>query len=71
MKHPVDGAKILLSTPGVSHLARIVAYEHHMLLDGSGYPNRPRGSRFTWPAGSSSLRTCMTRCGHTGRIARR
>jgi putative nucleotidyltransferase with HDIG domain len=43
MKHPVDGAKILLSTPGVSHLARIVAFEHHMLLDGSGYPNRPRG----------------------------
>ncbi len=43
MKHPVDGAKILLSAPGVSHLARIVAYEHHMLLDGSGYPNRPRG----------------------------
>jgi HD-GYP domain-containing protein (c-di-GMP phosphodiesterase class II) len=42
-RHPVDGARILLSTPGASELSAIVAYEHHVRADGTGYPKVPRG----------------------------
>jgi HD-GYP domain-containing protein (c-di-GMP phosphodiesterase class II) len=37
-QHPVKGARHLLDTPGVPRLAVIVAYEHHMKFDLSGYP---------------------------------
>lgn len=36
--HPVDGARLLLQSPGALEVAAIVAYEHHIMLDGSGYP---------------------------------
>jgi putative nucleotidyltransferase with HDIG domain len=36
--HPVEGARIILSKPGGSDLAAVVAYEHHIFLDGNGYP---------------------------------
>jgi len=42
-RHPVDGARLLLSTAGASELAAIVAYEHHVRADGTGYPKVPRG----------------------------
>lgn len=38
-QHPEDGAKILLRS-GDGLLPAVVAYEHHMYLDGSGYPPR-------------------------------
>jgi HD-GYP domain-containing protein (c-di-GMP phosphodiesterase class II) len=41
--HPVEGARLLLKSPGVPELASIVAYEHHMNADGSGYPKVPKG----------------------------
>ncbi len=37
-KHPVDGAQILRRTLDLTPLAAIVAFEHHLRLDGSGYP---------------------------------
>ena len=37
-RHPVDGAEILRTTPDVPTLAPIVAFEHHLRLDGTGYP---------------------------------
>jgi HD-GYP domain-containing protein (c-di-GMP phosphodiesterase class II) len=36
--HPQQGAEYLLNKPGIPSLAVIVAYEHHMLYDQSGYP---------------------------------
>ncbi len=36
--HVVDGAEILRSTPDVPALAPIVAFEHHLRIDGTGYP---------------------------------
>lgn len=36
--HPVDGAEILRRTPEMPTLAPIVAFEHHMRIDGTGYP---------------------------------
>lgn len=39
--HTTLGARFLLSVPDMVELAPIVAYEHHMNFDGSGYP-RPR-----------------------------
>ena len=43
-KHVVDGAHILRRTPGMPALASIVAFEHHLKKDFSGYPENV-GSR--------------------------
>jgi putative nucleotidyltransferase with HDIG domain len=40
--HTVEGARFLLNTPGVPELAPIVAYEHHVRMDGCGYPQVPK-----------------------------
>lgn len=37
-RHPVDGAKLILETETNLDLAAIVAYEHHIMLNGGGYP---------------------------------
>ena len=37
-KHPVDGAKMILQSHEALDMAAVVAYEHHMRLDGGGYP---------------------------------
>ena len=37
-RHVVDGSEILRRTPEMPILAPIVAFEHHLRLDGSGYP---------------------------------
>jgi len=52
-RHPEDGARILLATPGVPELAVIVAYEHHIRFDGGGYPAVPR----SWKASLASAVT--------------
>jgi putative nucleotidyltransferase with HDIG domain len=41
-RHVVDGAEILRRTPEMPILAPIVAFEHHLRLDGSGYPGTAR-----------------------------
>jgi len=41
--HPADGAKILMNTPGISKLAYVVTFEHHIKYDLSGYPVVSRG----------------------------
>jgi putative nucleotidyltransferase with HDIG domain len=38
-RHVVDGAEILRSTPEIPTLAPIVAFEHHLRIDGTGYPH--------------------------------
>jgi HD-GYP domain-containing protein (c-di-GMP phosphodiesterase class II) len=52
-RHPEEGARILLATPGVPELAVIVAYEHHIRFDGGGYPAVAK----TW---KSSLASAVT-----------
>src|SRR5581483_2688430 len=37
-RHVVDGAEILRETPDMPALAPVVAFEHHLRLDGTGYP---------------------------------
>ncbi len=37
-KHPLQGAWHLAKIPGLTRLAPIIAFEHHMRYDGSGYP---------------------------------
>ena len=41
-RHVVDGAHILRPTPEMPALAPIVAFEHHLRTDGSGYPDVTR-----------------------------
>jgi putative nucleotidyltransferase with HDIG domain len=38
-RHTLDGAEILRGTPEIPTLAPVVAFEHHLRLDGSGYPS--------------------------------
>ena len=38
-RHVVDGAEMLRATPEIPSLAPIVAFEHHLRLDGTGYPH--------------------------------
>jgi putative nucleotidyltransferase with HDIG domain len=50
--HPVEGAKIIISSEPDLDLAAVVAYEHHVMLNGGGYPTFAfprdchRGSKF-------------------------
>jgi putative nucleotidyltransferase with HDIG domain len=37
-KHPVDGARIIMESDQQLDVAASVAYEHHIMIDGSGYP---------------------------------
>jgi putative nucleotidyltransferase with HDIG domain len=37
-RHTVDGAEILRATPNIPTLAPVVAFEHHLRIDGTGYP---------------------------------
>jgi len=37
-RHTVDGAEILRRTPEMPILAPVVAFEHHLRMDGTGYP---------------------------------
>src|SRR5688572_7510829 len=36
--HVVDGAEILRRTPEIPSIAPVVAFEHHLRIDGTGYP---------------------------------
>ena len=38
-RHVIDGAEILRSTGEIPPLAPVVAFEHHLRLDGAGYPD--------------------------------
>ena len=45
-RHPVQGAKILGKLPGdMPPLLPVIAYQHHMATDGSGYPVRSPGQK--------------------------
>jgi putative nucleotidyltransferase with HDIG domain len=37
-RHPADGARIIMQSDESLDLAAVVAYEHHIMLDGGGYP---------------------------------
>jgi putative nucleotidyltransferase with HDIG domain len=47
-EHPVVGARMLLQNPEPMNLAAVVAYEHHIMLDGGGYPclHDARGAQY-------------------------
>jgi putative nucleotidyltransferase with HDIG domain len=42
-RHPVDGAEMIMESDQELDLAAVVAYEHHMMLDGRGYPTTHYG----------------------------
>jgi HD-GYP domain-containing protein (c-di-GMP phosphodiesterase class II) len=41
-RHPIDGALVLAREPALPPVAGVVAFEHHMHLDHSGYPKMRR-----------------------------
>jgi putative nucleotidyltransferase with HDIG domain len=42
-RHPSDGARIILQSDEDLELAAVVAYEHHVMLNGGGYPRMHYG----------------------------
>lgn len=42
-RHPSDGARLILASEQKLDLAAVVAYEHHIMIDGGGYPCRHYG----------------------------
>lgn len=44
-KHPLFGARYLAGTTNLTRLAPVIAFEHHMKYDGSGYPRLARSGR--------------------------
>lgn len=41
-KHPADGARLILARDEKLDLCATVAFEHHIMIDGGGYPTRTR-----------------------------
>jgi putative nucleotidyltransferase with HDIG domain len=61
-RHTVDGAEILRKTPDVPPLAPIVAFEHHLRADGTGYPrgvSRPQLNVATMMCGIADVYDAM------------
>jgi HD-GYP domain-containing protein (c-di-GMP phosphodiesterase class II) len=38
-RHPVDGARIIISSEPDLDMSAVIAYEHHIMLNGGGYPS--------------------------------
>ncbi len=45
--HPIEGARIIMRSDDDLDLAAVVAYEHHIMLDGGGYPHLHYGRECT------------------------
>ncbi len=61
-RHVVDGAEILRGTPDIPALAPVVAFEHHLRIDGTGYPekvSRPRLNLATMLCGIADIYDAM------------
>jgi HD-GYP domain-containing protein (c-di-GMP phosphodiesterase class II) len=43
-RHPLEGAKILAKTEGLNRMASVIAFEHHLRYDLTGYPSRDSDS---------------------------
>ena len=54
--HPVEGARIILDSDRKLELCAAVAFEHHIMIDGSGYP--ARGSRRDCHHASKLVHVC-------------
>ena len=65
-QHPLKGARYLLDTPGVPHLAVITAYEHHIKHDFTGYP----GVSGQWRQSLCSQMTTVSDCFDAARTRR-
>jgi HD-GYP domain-containing protein (c-di-GMP phosphodiesterase class II) len=61
VRHPIEGARILLAADASLDLAAVVAYEHHLRMDGSGYPHLsyPRSAHYV----SRLIQLCDVFCG--------
>ena len=69
--HVVDGAEILRRTPDIPALAPVVAFEHHLRLDGTGYPVGVTRSKLNLGRCCAASPTSTTPCGRSGRIRNR
>ena len=55
--HPMEGARVLLSHGEQLESAAVVAYEHHLRMDGGGYP------RLSYPREPHALTRVIAVCG--------
>jgi putative nucleotidyltransferase with HDIG domain len=57
-RHPVDGARILRKSPELPKWASVVAFEHHIKHDLSGYPNLVRLRKLSLYSLIASIADC-------------
>ena len=57
--HPEEGARILLEKHKGMQMATVVAYEHHVCIDGHGYP------RFQWSRGCQDRKSTRLNSSHS------
>src|SRR3989475_4475564 len=69
--HPAEGARIILRAEEDLDLAAVVAYEHHIMLNGDGYPRCSSGATATRGASSCTCATCTMPSAPTGPTAKR
>ena len=55
-RHPAEGARLILSSDRQLDLAAAVAYEHHIMIDGGGYPHH--ASRRSCHCASTLVHVC-------------
>ena len=71
-RHTIEGAEILRKTPDIPTLAPVVAFEHHLRLDGTRLPaRRHRGRRSTSARCCAASPTSTMPCGRSGSTSRR
>lgn len=58
-RHPFHGCRYLLESPGLPRLAAIVAFEHHLRFDRSGYPQVPSGWQQTLASQMTAISDCF------------
>ena len=63
-RHPSDGARVLIDSDRQLDLAATVAYEHHIMIDGGGYPNMH--FRRDCHAASKLVHVCRTKRPYRG-----
>jgi HD-GYP domain-containing protein (c-di-GMP phosphodiesterase class II) len=47
-RHPTEGARMIMKSDDGLDLAAVVAFEHHLMLDGGGYPTSHYGRAATF-----------------------
>ena len=69
-QHPVDGARVILESDNRLDLSAAVAFEHHIMIDGGGYPSRRSSARLSSCEHARARLRCIRRVAHASPVPR-